>query len=109
MAQDEDESPEIAAELRRVNRRARDLEADLRTTQRLPEQVRAMLLNVEHVTRDLSEALGTNRDRARAVFRELFAVGLVFEPNEAGKRTVLAVRGAARPSSSEVNGDPIGT
>jgi hypothetical protein len=70
-------------------------------------------LNVEHVARakldDLSKALSTDRDSARAVFRELFPEGLVFEPVEAGKRTVFAVRGAARLSASKLSSDPIGT
>ncbi|MCG8417717.1 MAG: recombinase family protein [Proteobacteria bacterium] len=111
---DDDDIPELADELRRVNARVRDLEADLKVAHRLPEQLQALMKKVEETAKaklaDLRTALAGDREATREVFRALFPEGLTFTPApKEGKRRVFAISGMAKLDVSKLSGDPTGT
>jgi site-specific DNA recombinase len=109
---DEADLPELAAELRRLNERGRRLETDLRTAQRLPEQVHGLMAKVEASARqkleDLRTALAGDREGAREVFLALFPDGLTFLPAEGEGRRTFAVSGQACLDVSKLSCDPSG-
>lgn len=109
-----DDIPELVGELRKRNERIRNLEAELRAAQRLPEQVRDLMKRAEasarEKVRDLRTAL-RDRETAREVFLALFPDGLTFEAVEArkGQRRVFRVRGTAKLAAYNLKSDPTGT
>ncbi len=113
MAEDDD-IPELALELKQVNARVRELQAELRVAHRVPEELQSLMSRVQKSAEakldDLREALQGDRDALREVFRVLFPDGLTFTPApENRKRRVFAISGRAKLDVSKLSSDPTGT
>ena len=93
-----DDIPELVTELRQRAARIQHIEAEIGSAKRVPDELGALVAQVEASARarlmDLRAALSDQRDR-REAFLALFPRGLSFSPTRTpdGARQVWKIRG----------------